>query len=117
MLWSVQVAMDGKFHDLALERLNQLAKDHPAFPYGFELRGQLHEYHYKDLNKANRDYLTAADLGAGWSQNRMGWNYMKGINVPVDYAKARHYLDLAAKQGNQTAKENLVILDKLRKGE
>jgi TPR repeat protein len=94
-----------------------LAKDHPAFPYGFELRGRLQEYHYKDTRKANQDYLTAADLGAGWSQNRMGWNYMKGINVPVDYAKARHYLDLAASQGNQTAKENLVILDKLKKGE
>lgn len=117
MIWSVQVAIDGKFQDLAIERLNQLAKDHPTFPYGFELRGRLQEYHYKDIKKANQDYLTAADLGAGWSQNRMGWNYMKGINVPVNYVKAKHYLDLAAKQGNQTAVENLAILDKLRKGE
>jgi TPR repeat protein len=60
-----------------------------------------------------RDYLAAADLGAQWSQNRMGWNYMMGINVPVNYAKAKHYLDLSAAQGNNTAKENLIILNKL----
>lgn len=117
MLWSVQVAIDGKLQDLAIERLNQLANDHPTFPYGFELRGRLQEYHYKNIKKANQDYLTAADLGAGWCQNRMGWNYMKGINVPVDYMKAKHYLDLAAKQGNQTAVENLAMLNKLQKGE
>lgn len=117
LLWSVEIAIDGNLKDLAMERLSELDKVYPTYPYGFELRGQLEEYHHKDIKKANQDYLTAADLGAAWSQNRIGWNYMKGINVPVDYVKAKHYLDLAAKQGNQTAKENLVILDKLRKGE
>lgn len=114
LLWSVQGAIDGKLHDLAMERLNELNKVHPAYPFGFELRAQLQEYHYKDIKKAIQDYLAAADLGAGWSQNRMGWNYMKGIHVPVDYVKAKHYLDLAAKQGNQTAVENLSILAKLK---
>lgn len=117
LLWSVQGAIDGKFHDLAIERLNELNKEYPTYPFGFEMRAQLYEYHYKDIKKAVQDYLAAADLGAGWSQNRMGWNYMKGINVPVDYVKAKHYFDLAAKQGNQTAVENLAILDKLKKGE
>lgn len=115
--WSGQVALDGKFQDLALVRFTQLAKDHPAYPYGFELRGLLYEYHFKDINKAIHDYLSASDLGASWSQNHMGWYYMKGINVPVDYVKAKHYLDLAAKQGNATAVENLAILEKLKAGE
>lgn len=114
LLWSVQGAIDGKLHDLAMGRLNELNKVHPTYPFGFELRAQLQEYHYKDIKKAIQDYLAAADLGAGWSQNRMGWNYMKGIHVPVDYVKAKHYLELAAKQGNQTAVENLAILAKLK---
>jgi TPR repeat protein len=43
----------------------------------------------------------------------MGWFYMMGINVPVDYVKAKHQLDLAAAQGNITAKENLITLERL----
>ncbi len=117
LLWSAEVAVDGKFQDLAMQRLNELDKAHPTYPFGFELRGQLYEFHYKDIKKANQDFLTAADLGASWSQNRMGWNYMKGINVPVDYVKAKHYLDLAAKQGDQNAIANLAMLEKLKKGE
>jgi hypothetical protein len=115
LLWSAQGAIDGKLQNLAIERLNELNKEYPAYPFGFELRAQLYEYHYKDLKKANLDYLATADLGASWSQNRMGWLYMKGINVPVNYVKAKHYLDLAAKQGNQTAVENLAMLNKLQK--
>jgi len=117
LLWSAEVALDGKFQDLAMQRLNELDKVHPTYPFGFELRAQLYEYHYKDIKKAIQDYMAAADLGAGWSQNHMGWYYMKGINVPVDYVKARHYFDLAVKQGNETAAANLDALKKLQKGE
>jgi TolA-binding protein len=111
--WSGQVASDGDFKDLAFVRFNQLATEYPAYPYGFELRGILYETHLKDIKKAIQDYLTASGLGASWSQNHMGWYYMMGINVPVDYVKAKHYLDLAAAQGNNTAKENLVTLKQL----
>jgi hypothetical protein len=117
LLWSVQGAIDGKLQDLAIERLNELNKEYPTYPFGFELRAQLYEYHYKDIKKATQDYLAAADLGASWSQNHMGWYYMKGINVPVNYVKAKHYLDLAAKQGDETAMANLAMLKKLQKGE
>jgi hypothetical protein len=117
LLWSVQGALDGKLQELAMQRLNELNRVHPSYPFGFEMRAQLYEYHYKDIKKALQDYLAAADLGASWSQNHMGWYYMKGINVPVSYVKAKHYLDLAAKQGNETAEENLDILKKLQKGE
>jgi TPR repeat protein len=110
---SGQALLDGDFKDLAFERFSELVKDHPKYCYGYELRGYLYEYHFKDIEKSVADYLAAADLGANWSQNRMGWYYMMGINVPVDYAKAKHYLDLAAAQGNNTAKENLVILKQL----
>ena len=115
--WSAQVAIDGKLHDLAIERLQQLNKEYPSFPFGFELRAQLYEYHFKNNQKAMQDYTAAADLGASWSQNHLGWYYMKGINVPVNYLKAKYYLDLAAKQGNETAMENLELLKKLQSGE
>lgn len=117
LLWSVEVAIDGKLQDLAIARLNELDKEYPTYPFGFEMRAQLYEYHYKNIKKAIQDYLSASDLGASWSQNHMGWYYMKGINVPVDYVKARHYLDLAARQGNETAVANLAALEKLQKGE
>lgn len=110
---SGQALLDGDFKELAFERFDQLAKEHPQYPYGFELRGYLYELHFKDVEKAIKDYLAASELGANWSQNRMGWFYMMGINVPVDYVKAKHHLDLAAAQGNNTAKENLVILQRL----
>lgn len=115
--WSAQVAIDGKFHDLAIARLEELTKTYPSFPFGFELRAQLYEYHFKNIQKAMQDYSTAADLGASWSQNHLGWYYMQGINVPVNYLKAKYYLDLAAKQGNETAMENLEILRQLQSGE
>lgn len=113
---SGQAALDGDFKDLAFERFDQLAKEYPKYPYGFELRGYIYEIHFKDNVKAVSDYLAASALGANWSQNRMGWYYMMGINVPVDYIKATYYLDLAAKQGNKTAIENLAILKKQQNG-
>ncbi len=110
---SGQALLDGDFKELAFERFDQLAKEHPQYAYGFELRGYLYELHFKNIEKAIEDYLAASELGANWSQNRMGWFYMMGINVPVDYVKAKHHLELAAAQGNNTAKENLVILERL----
>ncbi len=110
---SGQALLDGDFKELAFERFDQLAKEHPQYAYGFELRGYLYELHFKNIEKAIEDYLAASERGANWSQNRMGWFYMMGINVPVDYIKAKHHLDLAAAQGNNTAKENLVILERL----
>ncbi len=108
-----QALLDGDFNDLAFERFDELVKSHPEYSYGYELRGYLYEHHFKDIEKAIKDYLVASELGANWSQNRMGWFYMMGINVPVDYAKAKHHLDLAAAQGNNTAKENLITLQSL----
>lgn len=110
---SGQALLDGDYKDQAFERFNELVKDHPQYQYGYELRGYLYEYHLKDIEKSTKDYLTAANMGANWSQNRMGWYYMMGINIPVNYSKAKHYLELAAAQGNVTAKENLVTLKKL----
>lgn len=110
---SGQMLFDGDFMDLAFQRFDQLAKDHPDYAYGYELRAFLYEHHFKNIEKAIADYLAAAELGAHWSQNRMGWFYMMGINVPVDYPKARRLLEMAAKQGNNTAKENLAILERL----
>jgi TPR repeat protein len=111
---SGQAALDGDFKKVAFERFDQLASEHPKYPYGYELRGYLYETHFKDNAKAVADYLVASELGANWSQNRMGWYYMMGINVPTDLNKAKHFLELAAKQGNRSAAENLITLEKLQ---
>lgn len=110
---SAQAAQSGEFFDLAFARFNLLVIAHPLYLYGYQQRGYLYEIHLKDIDSAIKDYLTAADLGDNWAQNRLGWYYMMGVNVPVDYAKAKHYLDLAAAQGNAHAKANLNVLNDL----
>ncbi|HEY0665909.1 MAG TPA: hypothetical protein VGD24_07585, partial [Gallionella sp.] len=110
---SAQAAQSGGFLDLAFARFNQLVIAHPKYLFGYQQRGYLYETHIKDIENAIMDYLTAADLGGDWAQNRLGWYYMMGVNVPVDYVKAKHYLDLAAVQGNATAKANLDVLKEL----
>jgi hypothetical protein len=110
---SAQAAQSGEFFDLAFARFNLLVIAHPLYLYGYQQRGYLYETHLKDIDSALKDYLTAADLGCDWAQNRLGWFYMMGENVPVDYVKAKYYLDLAAAQGNSTAKANLNVLNDL----
>ena len=107
--------MDGGFKDLALSRFNELIKAHPKYERGYTQRGFLYETNYKNDEKAFEDYLVAADLGSSWAQNRIGWWYMAGKYVALDYDKAELWLNRAAAQKNQTAIENLRNLEKLRR--
>jgi TPR repeat protein len=116
LLFSAEIAIDADDPKLALMRLDELLRVFPKSSNGYDYRAKVYEYKFNDAEHAIPDYIKAADLGSSWSQNHMGWFYMKGIQVPVDFKKARHYLELAAAQGNQTAKENLVILSNLEKG-
>jgi hypothetical protein len=108
-------AMDGGFKDLAFSRFNELIKAHPKYEVGYTQRGFLYETNYKNDEKAFEDYLVAADLGSSWAQNRIGWWYMTGKYVALDYDKAELWLNRAAAQKNQTAIENLRNLEKLRR--
>ncbi len=116
LLFSAEIAIDAEDPKLALTRLNELLKVFPKSSNGYDYRAKVYEYKFDDPELAIPDYVKAADLGSCWSQNHIGWFYMKGIKVPVDYKKARHYLELSARQGNQTAKENLVILSGMEHG-
>ncbi len=116
LLFSAEIAIDAEDPKLALARLDELLKAFPESAYGYDYRAKVYEYKFNDAEHAIPDYIKAADLGSSWSQNHIGWFYMKGIKVPVDYKKARHYLEMAAKQGNKTAKENLAILNGLEQG-
>lgn len=116
LLFSAEIAIDAEDPTLALDRLNELLKVFPKSANGYDYRAKVYEYKFNDMEHAVQDYVKAADLGSAWSQNHIGWFYMKGIKVPVDFKKARRYLELSANQGNRTAKENLVILNGLEQG-
>lgn len=116
LLFSAEIAIDAEDPKLALERLNEMLKVFPKSANGHDYRAKVYEFKFNDAEHAIPDYIKAADLGSAWSQNHIGWFYMKGIKVPVDHKKARHYLELAANQGNRTARENLDILNKLEQG-
>lgn len=112
---SGQSALDGSLYDLAFQRFDVLVKMHPKYPYGYNQRGWIYESHFKDDEKSFNDYMTAAELGNSYAQNRVGWWYMTGKYVERDYYRAEIYLRRAADQKNETAIANLTILDKLRK--
>ena len=112
---SGKLAVDGNLIEIAYQRYTDLIKEHPQYEYGFTQRGLLSENHFKNYESAFKDYLAAANLGNGWAQNRVGWYYMTGTCVITDLIKAKYYLDLAAKQGNNSAKANLKIWEQLNK--
>jgi Sel1 repeat/Domain of unknown function (DUF4034) len=114
ILNSGQSALDGSLYDLAFQRFNTLVKMHPKNPYGYNKRGWIYEIHFKNDEKSFDDYLTAADLGDSYAQNRVGWWYMTGRFVSKDYTKAEVYLKRAAEQKNETAIVNLKNLEALR---
>ena len=116
LYWAAKSAVDGGFTELALSQFDELLKAHPNYLYGYAQRGYLYENNFKNYEKALEDYLKAAELGDSWAQNRVGWWYMTGEYVPLDYDKAEFYLQLASAQSNSTAIANLTHLDKLRKG-
>jgi len=115
LYWSGQSAFDGSFYELALQRLDELIEAHPKYEYGYTKRGYLYESHFKNDKKAFNDYLSAAELGDSWAQNRIGWWYLTGKYVAQDYILAELYLRRAAAKNNKNAITNLAYLDKLRK--
>ena len=112
---SAKAAKDGGLAELAFSLYDELARKHPKYEHGFSNRGYLYEVYFKDYDKAVNDYLIASDLGDSWAQNRMGWLYMTGTHVKTDLVKAEKYLLMAVAQNNKTARENLDILNNLKK--
>lgn len=64
----------------------------------------------KDAKKAIDLYTAAANAGGFKAQYRLGLLYSDGAIVPRDLDKARHYLGLAAANGNRDAIDKLASL-------
>ena len=62
------------------------------------------------LSEAIQLLQSAADLGNAGAQINLGKAYCDGRGVPQDFGKAEHLFQLAAKQGDATAQENLKVL-------
>jgi serine/threonine protein kinase/TPR repeat protein len=59
-----------------------------------------------------KSWLEKAALGnSSYSQYQLGRIYLNGMGVPVNQTLARHYFDLAARQGNQDARQLLYNMD------
>ena len=64
-----------------------------------------------NINEAVRLYREAAENGNSDGQLHLGNCYYNGNGVPKDFAEARRWWEASAEQGNETAQENLQILD------
>jgi TPR repeat protein len=115
LYWSGKAALEAGLKQLAFERFDRLIQAHPQYQWGYTQRGYLYETLLNDNAKAFNDYLTAADMGNSWAQNRIGWWYMIGNYVAQDFDRAELYLRRAAAQNNETAITNLKNLKRLRK--
>ena len=72
---------------------------------GFYARGDMGMP--QDYEKANELNLRAGQLGCAVAYSRLGTVYNNGMGVEVDKKKAKHYLELAAMNGDVRARHNL----------
>jgi hypothetical protein len=65
----------------------------------------------QDDRKANELWLKAGELGCTSGYLNLGISYENGSGVGVDKKKAKHYWELAAMDGNVSARYNLGIIE------
>ena len=61
----------------------------------------------QDSAKANELWLRAGELGCAAAYSNLGNSYDEGRGVEVDINKAKYYYELAAMNGNVSARHNL----------
>ena len=64
----------------------------------------------EDYQKASVECIEPANLGETYPQNILGWIYLKGLGVTVDYQKAFKWLSKSSEQGNSWAKGQLGLI-------
>ena len=64
----------------------------------------------EDYQKASIECIEPANLGETYPQNILGWIYLKGFGVTVDYQKAFKWLSKSSAQGNPWAKGQLGLI-------
>ena len=91
-----------------VERLRKLMKSENS--HAFHVLGGRYEHGDgvpQDFGKANELYLRAGELGCSDGYCNLGYSYRIGRGVEVDKKKAKYYYELAAMNGNVTARHNL----------
>ena len=75
----------------------------PATPAWADFNDGLAAYKRGDYAMALREWRPVAEQGNEKAQAMLGFLYYKGQGVPQEYVKAAMWLDLAARQGEQSA--------------
>ena len=61
----------------------------------------------QDIEKSNELYLKAGELGCTEAYYNLGNSYMMGRGVEMDKREAKHFFELAAKNGDVDARHDL----------
>jgi TPR repeat protein len=109
------VALMSNRNEDALKALNESLQMEPQNKWALFNRAEVYEFRIKDMNKAMKDYLAAADGGDVLAQNRVGQAYFSGVGLSKDEDKAELYFQKAIAQGNEAAKTHLKNLQASKK--
>lgn len=82
----------------------------PTDRESYQKRGWAYEKTGK-TSQSIKDYEVAANLGASWAQNKLGWMLWQGAEMPKDTMRAKVMFQKSAEQGNKTAETNLKALN------
>ena len=72
---------------------------------------ELRVCHKEKLGKGKRLYLKAGELGYAAAYFNLGGPYAQGTGVDIDMKRAKYYCELAAMNGNVSARYNLGALE------
>ena len=89
-----------------IKKLIEAGDAHAMHNLGYCYRDGMYGFP-QDYIKALELYHRAGNLGSAESYNNIGVAYDNGRGVEVDKKKAEHYFELAAMQGDSTARYNL----------
>jgi TPR repeat protein len=111
LYWAAAEAKRAARFDQAIDIYSQVLAQAGGEARALDQRGWLYDTEKKDVDRAMKDYLAAAELGDSWALDRVGRCYLAGRGVTKDLRLAKLYLSLAAAKGNEAAKEQLKLIE------
>ena len=97
--------------NLALDAVDKALQIKPNDAENITARGYAHEQ-MGNLAAAFDDYERASNLGYAWAQSRLGWALWIGEFVPKDAVRGKKLLEEAAAQGNESARDVLIMINR-----
>ena len=70
----------------------------------------INSFESEDYQKASIECIEPANLGETYPQNILGWIYLKGLGVTIDYQKSFEWLSKSSELGNLWAKGQLGLM-------